>query len=147
MIPSPQRSSCRATPSCGTTISLPPPLPPHTNTARLRHHLLMCSQACKAEYHCRCRALCFPSAVLSGSSSLVEHIKGILSKKKKKAPEEPQVLEDGKHCRLRGRRSRGGWRSSGCETAVVRGTQTTPLSSSSLPAAQKCQQIDHADRV
>lgn len=43
--------------------------------------------------HQRCRAFCFPSAVFSGGSSLVERIKGILNRKK--APKEPQVLEDG----------------------------------------------------
>lgn len=78
----------------------------------------------------------------------MEHIKGILNNNnKKKTPEEPQVLEDGKHCRLRGRRSRGGWRSSGCETAVVRCTQTTPARSSRPLAAQKCQEIHHAGSV
>lgn len=84
IITSPQLPSCWAP----WAVQLPSPffllLHSHPNTARLRHHLLMCSEADEIQDRSRCQALCFPSAVLSGSSSLVEHIKGILNSNKKK---------------------------------------------------------------
>lgn len=52
----------------------------------------MCNQAYKTEDHWRCRALCFPSAVVSGSSSPVEHIKGILNNDRKKLPKSHKCL-------------------------------------------------------